>query len=98
MWAPRVRIVLLSGCVALVAAAPAHAAPVYSSRLALGFANGVTADRAAQAVERDGGRVVRRLGALRGAVVRARGGLATDVLLRRLRADDRFRYAERDYL
>ena len=81
-----------------MATVPAHAAPVYSSRLVLGFAEGVTADRGSQAVERDGGEVLRRLGALRSAVVRARGGLAADVLLRRLRADSRFRYVERDYL
>jgi|tagenome__1003787_1003787.scaffolds.fasta_scaffold20929799_2 thermitase len=95
MWA---RAILVSGTLALVASAPAYAAPVYSSRLVLGYAQGVSADRAAQAVERHGGRVLRRLAGVRGAVVQARGGLAADVLLRRLRDDGRFRYAERDYL
>ena len=86
---------------ALVAAgAPcARAAqPVYSQRLIVGFAPGVSGERGRAAVERHGGEVLRRVGALRSAVVRARGGLAAETLARRLRADARVRFAERDFL
>src|SRR4051812_50146353 len=94
MWA---RAILVSGTLALVASAPAYAAPVYSSRLVLGYAQGVSPDRAAQAVERHGGRVLRRFAGVRGAVVQARGGLAAHAPLRRLRDGGGLPYAERDY-
>jgi subtilisin family serine protease len=88
--------------VALLAAAvlapAASAAEVHSQRLIVRFAAGVSAGEGRQAVERVGGRLERRLGAIRGGVVRARGGLAASVVLRRLRGDSRVRYAERDFL
>src|SRR4051812_8843661 len=92
---------LLAVSAVLVAAgAPAAraAAPVYSQRLVVGYASGVSADGGRQAVERHGGEVLRRPAGIRGAVVRARGRLAADALARRLRADERVRFAERDFL
>ena len=74
----------------LAAAAPAHAADLYSQRLVVAAKPGVA--------ERHGGVVERRLGAIGAFVVRARPGLARRVLLDRLRADKRVRYAEPDFL
>ena len=89
----------VTAALAAAGAPAAHAAtPVYSQRLVVGYAPGVSDDRGRQAVERHGGEVLRRLGALRSAIVRPRGRLAAEALARRLRADGRVRFAERDFL
>lgn len=85
-----VRAMFVAALAPLAAAAPAGAAELYSQRLVVA-AN-------ADVVQRHGGRVERRLGALGALVVRARPGLARQVLLERLRADMRVRYAEPDFL
>ena len=90
---------LFTLCIALaIAPAAQAAAPLYSHRLVVGFARDVSTARGQRAIERDGGRLLRRLSAVRGAVVEGRGGVASDVLLRRLRGDSRVRYAEPDFL
>jgi thermitase len=99
MALPRPAVVVLAVAAALAApAAGAAAAELHSQRLVVRFDEGVSSSEARKAVERHGGRVARRVGAIAGAVVRARGDLASNVLLRRLRDDARVRYAERDFL
>src|SRR6476646_6289754 len=88
--AMRVRAVCVAALAAAAAAAPARAADLYSQRLVVAAKPGVA--------ERHGGVVQRRLGAIGALVVRARPGLARHVLLDRLRADKRVRYAEPDFL
>src|SRR4051794_37459993 len=83
----------------LWASAPAQAAaPLYSQRLVLGYASGVSDTRAHDAVEKAGGRVLRRLGPQRGAVIEGRSGLAAGVLRSRLLAASVARYVEPDFL
>ena len=95
MWRALTLVVVAAG---LAGAPAAAAAPVYSSRLVVGVAPGVSTSRAERVVERAGGRVERRLGGIGGVTVRARKGVAAKALLRRLRGDSRVRFAERDFL
>jgi thermitase len=90
-----VRVPVLACCLALIAAAPAAAAPpVYSHRVVVGFgAHGSAAD-----VERHGAVLVRRLAAIRAGVFTPRRGLAAAALIRRLRGAEGVRYAEPDFL
>src|SRR3954466_5743653 len=98
MRALRVCHLMLAVAVVALALAPAaHAGPLFSHRVVVGFAPGVSAGRGERAVEGHGGRLLKRLGALRGAVVEGRGGLSAKALIRRLRDDSRVRYAEGDY-
>src|SRR3954452_7600570 len=89
----------LGALVACVAAtAPAEAAPVYSDRVVVGLAPGVSSALEQRLAEHAGGRVQRRLGAIRGVTVRPHPGVDAAVLVRRLRGDSRVRFAERDFL
>src|SRR3954464_11834497 len=88
-------VLLMAACTAVPAAA---AAPVYSQRLMVGLAAGVSADRGAAAVEHAGGRGVRRVGRVGGVVVEGRHGLAADLLRRRLLSAGVARYVEPDFL
>jgi thermitase len=92
----RVRLALLGCCAVLLSSSPAHAAtpPLYSQRVVVGFA----AHGSPAAVEHHGAVLVRRLGAIRAGVFKARPGLAAAALIRRLRSDPRVRFAERDFL
>src|SRR4051812_28686066 len=82
-------------CVLLTLAPSAHAAaPTYSHRLVVGFARGAPTSL----VERHGGRILRRLGAIHDAIVEGRGGVTAKLLLARLRNDRRVRFAEPDFL
>ena len=88
--------VLLAG---LCSSAPAHAAGagvLAAARRRLRLRR--VRRRAGAAVERAGGRVLRRLGAVRGAVVEGAPGLAADVLRRRLLDARVARYVEPDFL
>jgi thermitase len=84
-----------------LAAAPAQAAPpAASGRLLVGFKSGVAPDRQESLLAALEGRLSKRFGAIRGgrlALVRPRGGLATKVLLRRLRRHPDVAYAEPDF-
>ena len=71
---------------------------MYSQRLVLGSASGASDARVRDAVEKAGGRVLRRLGAGRGAVVEGRARLAAGVLRRRLLDTPVARYVEPDLL
>jgi subtilisin family serine protease len=82
------------------AALPASAAaapPAVSGRLIVGFEKGVSKDRQGQLLAALGGKVERRLGAVRGATVRPRGGLALKLLRKRLSEAKGVAYAEPDY-
>ena len=83
---------------AFLAAAPAQAAPVYSQRLVVAFDRDVSPSRGQALVERAGGRLLRRIGAVRAAVVEPNRGLAAAVLRRRLAGARGVRYAEPDFL
>ena len=93
-----VRTLTLGVLLALVGASAAEAASLYSERLVVGLSGDVSSARAEGIVDRAGGRVQRRLRAAGGVIVRARSGVAVDVVLRRLRAHSSVRFAERDFL
>jgi subtilisin family serine protease len=84
----------------MAAAAPAHAdaAALYSQRLVVALADGTSMARGERAIEHEGGSVSRRLGAIRGVVVRPRAGVESKALLSRLRKSPLVRYAEPDFL
>ena len=93
---------LLAACAAaLVFAAPAGAqAPAASGRILVGFEKGVSKERQQEILSAAGGRIGRRLAAIRGgrlAVVRPRSGKATDALMKRLRRTGGVAYAEPDF-
>ena len=101
MTGPSLRLIAGACLVALVLAAPATAAPpAASGRLLVGFDKGVSKGRQGDVLAALQGRISQRFKAVRGGrlvVVRPRSGLATKVLLRRLRAHRDVTYAEPDY-
>jgi thermitase len=97
------KLALAAACAgALVFAAPASAqAPAASGRILVGFEKGVSKQRQQDILSAAGGRIGRRLAAIRGgrlAVVRPRSGKATDALMKRLRRTDGVAYAEPDFI
>jgi thermitase len=84
-----------TGLLTVPAAAAIDAVP---GQLVAGFKDGVPAAAQKQLIERAGGRLVRRLAHIHGAVVHVRTqGLALSALRRRLAGATGVRYAERDY-
>jgi len=92
------RAVAVAAVIVTVPAVPAAAAPVYSQRVVVGFAPGVSTAAGERAVERHGGATLRRVAGVRAAVLRGRSGVSSAALIRRLRADERIRFAEPDFL
>ena len=94
-------LVIATIVAALTVAAPAGAAPpAVSGQLIVGFEKQASQDRQGRILAALGGRVAKRLGAIRGgrlAVVRPRSGNATGALLKRLRGASGVAYAEPDY-
>ena len=95
---------LLAACAAFLFAFALSSAPAVAAsdavpgQLVVGFQREVSPSTQRNVIERAGGRLVRRLAHIRGAVVRARRhGLVLSLLRRRLAGTEGVRYAEPDY-
>jgi len=85
---------------ALIASAPAGAAPAASGRLLVGFEKGTSKNRQQEILSSVDGRLSRRFAAIRDgrlALVRPRSGKATDTLRKQLRRTEGVAYAEPDF-
>jgi thermitase len=92
------RIAIALAAAALAAPAPASAADAVPNQLVVGFKSGTSSSRQDDVVEREGGRLRRRLRAIRAGVVRPRSRVHLSRLRRALLRNPDVAYVEPDYL